>query len=430
MKKLLITLCTLCAIFACAGVACKKSRGNGHPLSSITSSSITSSSQTETEPFTYAYVNDDLLKGYKIFGMNEDCSENGVLTIPDSYEDEPVVSFRVSNAYSHLDLADFFPNVTEVRIPKSVIEISDSAFFGMKNLKKVVFEEGSQLKYIAEYAFKNCTSLTEIVLPDGLEYCGIYAFENCTSLNTIRLSKSLKSISCSSFIGCTALTDIYASGTNYVAQDGVLYDAEQRELVCYPAGRQSEKHYRVKFTTTEIGAYAFCENPYVESVTMDNVGMIRRYAFANCKNLSAITAQNLYFMEENALAETKWLTHRTEEFVYLGKVFVKYQGAAERVSITHVMSIAPRAFMGNQTLKEVTVSVRTIGDEAFLDCTSLERIYIDKSAPTDIVYIGLKAFDNNAAGRKIIIPFESLLDKYLANELWQPYQASLEVAHE
>ena len=70
---------------------------------------------------------------------------------------------------------------------------------------------------IEEAAFANCTSLTSIMIPEGVktigwkfsydkeEYpnnnleCVIGAFQNCTSLAYVNLPKSLTEISCNTF---------------------------------------------------------------------------------------------------------------------------------------------------------------------------------------------------------------------------------------
>ena len=50
--------------------------------------------------------------------------------------------------------------------------IEGSAFAGNEVLEEVVFVHGSQVKYIMDGAFENCTSLRRIVLPSTLEYIG------------------------------------------------------------------------------------------------------------------------------------------------------------------------------------------------------------------------------------------------------------------
>lgn len=61
-------------------------------------------------------------------------------------------------------------------IPRGVEEIQENAFLECKNLKEVVFEKESTLKTIGKEAFRNCSSLAEICLPEGLEKIYLHAF--------------------------------------------------------------------------------------------------------------------------------------------------------------------------------------------------------------------------------------------------------------
>ena len=60
-------------------------------------------------------------------------------------------------------------NYEQVFIPKSVTEIQSRAFNSCKNLKEVVFEEGSKLRIIGNSVFAGCESLAKINLPEGLQ---------------------------------------------------------------------------------------------------------------------------------------------------------------------------------------------------------------------------------------------------------------------
>ena len=75
--------------------------------------------------------------------------------------------------------------IERIVIPKSVEVIQEYAFDGCRNLKEVVFEEGSMLKTIAKRTFTNCGSLAKITLPEGLK---------SIEMGALSWSKSLKSI--------------------------------------------------------------------------------------------------------------------------------------------------------------------------------------------------------------------------------------------
>ena len=61
--------------------------------------------------------------------------------------------------------------------------------------------------------FKNCTSLTSIVLSNAVKFIGYSAFEGCTSLMTIVIPKSVKEIRAHAFSNCNSLKKIYFLGT-------------------------------------------------------------------------------------------------------------------------------------------------------------------------------------------------------------------------
>ena len=60
-------------------------------------------------------------------------------------------------------------NYEQVFIPKSVTEIQSRAFDECRNLREVVFEEGSKLRIIGDNAFDSCENLAKINLPEGLQ---------------------------------------------------------------------------------------------------------------------------------------------------------------------------------------------------------------------------------------------------------------------
>lgn len=65
-----------------------------------------------------------------------------------------------------------------ITIPASVTSIAPGAFENNKNLKEVTFASGSQLGYIHDYAFSNCTALTTITLPKNVVQIDRTSFVN------------------------------------------------------------------------------------------------------------------------------------------------------------------------------------------------------------------------------------------------------------
>ena len=97
---------------------------------------------------------------------------------------------------------------TDVVIPAQldgypVTAIADWAFDGWAELASVQFPES--LQTIGRYAFRNCTSLTELVLPEGLEEIESSAFSGCTGLERVDFPATLTTMGYYSFQNCTSL---------------------------------------------------------------------------------------------------------------------------------------------------------------------------------------------------------------------------------
>ncbi|WP_367180354.1 leucine-rich repeat domain-containing protein [uncultured Oscillibacter sp.] len=68
--------------------------------------------------------------------------------------------------------------------------------------------DGDLVLSVGANAFRNCSNLTEITLPDSLTTIGPYAFVNCTSLTNITLPDSVTRIENGAFYDGTNLTAI------------------------------------------------------------------------------------------------------------------------------------------------------------------------------------------------------------------------------
>ncbi|KAL7542945.1 hypothetical protein ACHAWF_007279 [Thalassiosira exigua] len=66
----------------------------------------------------------------------------------------------------------------------------------------------SGLRSIGDWAFFNCSSLSEMKLPHGLESIGTRAFQRCSSLSILELPTTLTRVEESAFIGCPRETKV------------------------------------------------------------------------------------------------------------------------------------------------------------------------------------------------------------------------------
>lgn len=95
--------------------------------------------------------------------------------------------------------------LTEMVIPNSVVRIGALAFRSCDNLKNVVLS--NSIDTIDSYAFEGCTALTSIVIPNSVVYIGREAFRGC-GITSVNIPSSVVDMGLSPFLGCKALKEL------------------------------------------------------------------------------------------------------------------------------------------------------------------------------------------------------------------------------
>ena len=93
-----------------------------------------------------------------------------------------------------------------VVIPDSVIKIGANAFDGCTGLTSVILSKG--VKNTGDFAFYGCTSLLSVTIPDGVTAIGPYAFKQCRSMVSVTLPDSVTQIGDSAFEKCAKLVSV------------------------------------------------------------------------------------------------------------------------------------------------------------------------------------------------------------------------------
>ena len=97
-------------------------------------------------------------------------------------------------------------NLRSIVIPNSVTSIGDAAFSGCIRLLSVTM--GNGVTSIGEYAFGNCKWLTSITIPESVTKILPHTFDNCSGLTSIVIPNSVTRIGDAAFSGCSGLTTI------------------------------------------------------------------------------------------------------------------------------------------------------------------------------------------------------------------------------
>ena len=138
---------------------------------------------------------------YSVRAANTSISGN--IEIPQTYNGKPVVVIQ-NSAFKDCS------NVTSVLIPNSIKSIGINAFENCSNITETTIPEGVTL--IGNNTFLGCEKLASVTLPTSLENIGANAFAGCTSLTSIVLPKNIQEIGANAFANCTKLATIEVFG--------------------------------------------------------------------------------------------------------------------------------------------------------------------------------------------------------------------------
>ncbi len=218
-------------------------------------------------------------------------------------------------------------SLQKVYIPKNVKYISDDAFSVCDNLTDVVFSENSELVSIGDDAFSNSWLLNQIILPASVTSIGKYAFSQTslsegffipsdskleyigdlafvyTGMPSIDIPGSLKELGKNPFCSCLRMKQISVNvdNENYCSVDGVLYNKDMTELICYP-GDKTGATYIIPASVTRIQYGAFMWNENIQFVSFEENSKLEKLecdSFSCCTNLVSITLpETLTFIDD------------------------------------------------------------------------------------------------------------------------------------
>lgn len=174
---------------------------------------------------------------------------------------------------------------------KGVLSLHD-AFSGDTTLTS--FDElqyFTGLRHLGKAAFRDCTHLQSVKLPECLEAIGEEAFRGCQALEAIDIPTNVATIGEAAFASCRSLSrmTVAEGNTSYDSREGcnAIIHTESKTLV---AGCKSTL---IPDEVEEIKAFAFENCDALESITLpSNLQTIGDNAFAGCTSLSTINAQS------------------------------------------------------------------------------------------------------------------------------------------
>lgn len=147
-----------------------------------------------------------------------------------TFSEEPTENqreeLRLITAFSYCSL------IKSVLLPQDVpIDLVDSAFRNCTSLKNVELPNG--ITEIPNNSFVDCSSLESLNIPSRVEEIGDFAFQNCTSLKNITIPNNTNSIGRRAFYNCTSLTDVFIKNEIPVEIENQIFDNCSNDLTIW-----------------------------------------------------------------------------------------------------------------------------------------------------------------------------------------------------
>ena len=292
---------------------------------------------------------------------------------------ENLTSITLSNSLTYIGYAFSYSGITEITIPDSVTYVADHLFSFCDDLKAIYgkFASTDNRCLVVDGVLNSFapSGLTSYSIPSGITTIGNYAFYDCKNLTSVTIPSSVTAIGHSAF-GYTSLSSVtLPSSLQSIGEDAFRY---------------------CNITTINIPS---------------SVTTIEGNPFAYCTKLATFSGQYAT-SDNNALIYNNILTSVASD--------VTQYTVPEAVKTLEVSS-----FSNCKRLTSVTIpaNVTEIRSHGFSNCPNLAAVHCLSTTPPTANKQNWDAwhcFDNNASGRKIYVPAESV-SAYKSAENWSTY---------
>ena len=266
---------------------------------------------------------------------------------------------------------------------------------------------------IAGYAFYDCSSLTSIIIPQGITKIETNTFSGCHSLRNITLPESINEIDWYAFENCDRLTDVYYAGSEYkwskIAIDSFRNDALLNATIHYnstgpngemttpgdgtttPDDRTTSVKYLTSWDETSRTA-VFSDDSYIRYTAVTDADLpsdgvaqlVNRYVLAECAQDESDVNKGQLFRLQPVNSALGSLTAGTETTVTIDGVEYPWDSQTGPIVAGEPLQILYHTINGALAGYTVlTEKVGTAGDWNGTDTVNIEGVDFHTNYMTD-----------------------------------------------
>ena len=255
---------------------------------------------------------------------------------------------------------------------------------------------------IGSNAFRNCSGLTSVTIPNTITVIDAYAFGFCSALESIEIPTSVTVLYSNCFYNCTNLATftIPAAVTligGYAFQNTAWWN-EQDDGIIYKdgwclgyKGTKPSGSLTIQDETIGIQSSAFESCSGITTLSLpESLSYIGEYAFNNCTSITDFTIPAaVTLIGGYAFQNTAWWNEQPDGIVYKDDWCLRYKGEKPYSGISIVEGtrhIANLAFSSCEDISSLALpsSLLSIGDKAFSSCYYIYTISCEVLTPPTI----------------------------------------------